>query len=780
MDRRPEGGSRRTGYVLGFGFTAFLLGGMTLIMVLVILPRRYVLNSGLRESGISFPSEAAPFIPLQEVRREAPLPPPPPPDTEMAPRGAGEVFWERVEPLLSGEKSADALPLFRQYLEAHPEDQGVLREYALTLTRAGRGDEAAEIFGQLLPDGHYPGVRLLLARTLRDLDRLDEASRQYASLVREKPGDMAMALEWARALSWGKEYDEAGRVLAAALAEGPAWAELQAELAQVYYWSGRLEAAAEILSGMEPEALERTGALPLRNDVMAALAPPETEPVSDTLLPTPLERAVLALAEEDFEGAAVFYREALGESPDDTGTWRAYADLLQYGIQDAEGAREALLRIEALGAGDPALRYRLARLDVWTGRNAQAIDRLEALLAEREPMAVPAEPADTARMGPEEEAEVRALLGDLLRWEGRRVLAGAAYRMALAGDSANERARTGMDDLMTDTDREIRGVESPRVGGTAFSLTDSDEFSRVDLGAEAIQIDGRSVWGVRTGSRWMGGFDLGGMEGMEQGWFLELESARWWRLGTVRTGVHLAVEQVRPDATDIAFGASLHLAQLWGFRTDLRYDHGPAYPLTQTLQSMFAKVVQDRLTANLARRVGEEWSLSVAGDAALLAALGADGFGGVDLSVDEGDRSLRLEVGTSLGRSLTDALTAGVTARALTYTGASPVVDGLRLYWDPNAVFSGGLFAQMEKSLRPSWAIRGRLNPSLAFIDERSRRGFEAVPHLSAEVGLSHLGDRFRTTVDAFYYQGRLDGYTAYGLRVSLGARDVFGRRKTP
>jgi hypothetical protein len=103
VDRRPEGGSRRTGYVLGFGFTAFLLGGMTLIMVLVILPRRYVLNAGLRESGISFPSEAAPFIPPQEVRREAPLPPPPPPDTEMAPRGAGEVFWERVEPLLRGE-----------------------------------------------------------------------------------------------------------------------------------------------------------------------------------------------------------------------------------------------------------------------------------------------------------------------------------------------------------------------------------------------------------------------------------------------------------------------------------------------------------------------------------------------------------------------------------------------------------------------------------------------------------------------------------------------------
>ena len=780
MDRRPEGRSAPTGYVLGFGFTAFLLGGMTLILVLVILPRRYVLNAGLRESGISFPSEAAPFTPPQEVRREPPPPPPLPPPPEVVPRGAAEILWEEVEPFLKGGRPADALPLFREYLEAHPEDRDVLREYAITLTRSGRGDEAAGIFQQLLPDDQYPGVRLLLARTLRDLGRLEEASAHYASLAREKPGDVGMALEWARALSWGKMYDEAGRILTTALAEGPAWVELQAELAQVYYWSGRLEAARELLCSMGPEALERTGAVRLREDVMAALEPPEAEPDSATLPATSLERAVLALAEEDYEGAAVLYREALQESPDDTGTWRAYADLLQYGLQDAEGARKALLRIEDLGAGDRALRYRLARLDVWTGRNAQAVERLEALLAGRETTSAPAEQPDSTGMGPEEEAEVWALLGDLRRWEGRRVLSAEAYRLALADDSANERAQIGMDDLTADADREIQRTESPRMGGTVLSLEDSDEFSRLDLGAEAVQVDGRSVWAVRTGRRWMEGIGLRGMEGREEGWFLELESARWWRLGTLRTGVHLGVEQVRPDATDIAFGASLHLAQLWGFRTDLRYDHGPAYPLTLTLQSVFAKVVQDRLTANLARRIGEDWSLSLAGDGALLGASDAEGPGGGNRNAGGGERTLRLEAGMSLGRSLTDAVTAGVTARALSYNGPSPLVDGLRLYWDPRALFAGGLFAEVERPLTPNWALRGRVNPSLAFIDERNGAGLEGLPHLSAEMGLSYLGRRFRTTVDAFYYQGRFDGYNAYGLRVSLGARDVFRRRSAP
>jgi hypothetical protein len=85
-----------------------------------------------------------------------------------------------------------------------------------------------------------------------------------------------------------------------------------------------------------------------------------------------------------------------------------------------------------------------------------------------------------------------------------------------------------------------------------------------------------------------------------------------------------------------------------------------------------------------------------------------------------------------------------------------------------------GIYAQWDKGLAESWNLRARLNPSLAFIDERTVRGFEAVPHLSAEAGLSYLGSRLRTTLDAFYYQGRFDGYQAYGLRLSVNARDWF------
>jgi tetratricopeptide (TPR) repeat protein len=777
---------------MGFGATALLLGGMTLVLVLIVLPRRYVLNAGFREAGISFPTEAAPFSPPLELLKEAPPPPSTtPPAPPEATRGPAEVFWARVDPLLSTESYAEALPLFEEYLGTYPDDGEVLREFGITLSRAHQPERAAEVLEGLLPDGRYPGVRLLLARVLRDQGRLDEASGHYASLLDEKPGDVGMVLEWARALAWDKDYQGAAGVLGRALEEEGPPPELEVELAQVLYWSGRLEEAAERLGRMDEELVSRLGAGGLKEDVLAALTPPATpEEAGEEPPANLLHSAALSFAQEDYQGAADLYRQALQENPTDVETWRTYADVLQYALEDADGARDALYRLEALGGGDVPLRFRLAQLEVWTGRTHQAMSRLESLLGEIDHGAPSTDSASSSRMGPGHGDEVWALLGDLRRWEGRRVLAGEAYRAALEVNGKNERAQVGMDQLKVEVERGILAEESPRTGGSAYSLADSHQFSRLDLGAEAVGVNGTWTWAVKTGSRWLGGVDLGGAQREEQGWFLELESARWWRFGTVRTGVHLGVEQVRPDATDIAYGASLRLAQLWGFRTDLRYDHGPAYPITATLQSVFARVVQDRLTASMARQVGDDWSLHLAAEGALLVADGAllraqglhldsesePGSGGREA----GDRSLRLEGGLSLGRSVTDALTLGVTGRALTYTGPSPVVEELRLFWDPNALFSGGLFAQVEKGLTDRWTLRSRISPSLAFVDERSQGGFQRVPHLSAEVGFSYVGRSLGADVGAFYYQGRFDGYNAYGLRMGVSARDGLWRRRVP
>jgi hypothetical protein len=129
---------------------------------------------------------------------------------------------------------------------------------------------------------------------------------------------------------------------------------------------------------------------------------------------------------------------------------------------------------------------------------------------------------------------------------------------------------------------------------------------------------------------------------------------------------------------------------------------------------------------------------------------------------------------------MNDRLTVGLNTRALTYTRPAPLVDGVRLFWDPRGVVASGLFAQWARELRDDWSLSTRVNPSLAFIDERKGAGYELVPHFSAEAGLFHRGRRFISSMDAFYYQGRFDGYRAYGVRLSISARNWFGKRGTP
>jgi hypothetical protein len=134
----------------------------------------------------------------------------------------------------------------------------------------------------------------------------------------------------------------------------------------------------------------------------------------------------------------------------------------------------------------------------------------------------------------------------------------------------------------------------------------------------------------------------------------------------------------------------------------------------------------------------------------------------------------------SLGRSLSDQLVLGTNFRALAYTDASPVQGETRLFWDPEALLATGLYARWEGEVKEHWRIRALVNPSLAFIDERSSSRFESVPHLSAEAGISREGEKFRTSLDAFFYQGRFDGYRAYGVRLSVSAKEWFGGGSAP
>jgi tetratricopeptide (TPR) repeat protein len=746
-------------YAVGFASTGVVLAAMTLILVLVVLPRRFVLHAGLRESGINFPAFAAPFAPPDELHWFF-VPPPLAPDTAV--RSPSDLFWEEIQGYLDAMRLEAAIPRFQAYLELHGDDRSVRREYALTLDRAGRSPEAVTVFRGLLEEEDDPELRLLLARSLRDQGRLNEALLHYEHLADRTPDDPSLALERARALAWAARYPESAAILEAYLAAEPDEPEIRLELARILFWSGRVEDAEAVIALVPEESIVALSAEALRDDITAANTPPPPVPVEVVELSL-FEQALREAANERYATAAELLRRALEERPDDPQVMLAYADILQFQLGELETVREVLTALEEVQEPTPTLRMRLVELAVWTGRNEEAAVRLEALL--RDLQARPARVPTDSTFTDADLAAALALRGDLYRWEGQRTQAGALYERALAVDPTLESALSGFAALEVEIDELVHREEVPRLGTAVYSFSDSDDFTRLDLGLEGVVLDGWWVWTARSGLRWLRGVDPLGGSATERGLFAELEAARWWRWGTLKTGLRLGIEEVRPDGTDLSLGAFAHWSNLGGFRTDLRFDHGPAYPLTVTLQSALARVERERLAFALARQLAGDWSLSLSGDASWLR-----------MPESEGAGSTRLEMGAAVLRDLGGGLTMGFNARALAYTESAPILGGRRLFWDPESVLSSGAYALWTSQREGPWQIRALVNPSLALIRERALSGADGVPHLAAEAGLARVDSRIRATLDAFYYQGRFEGYRAYGVRLGISMTDRAGR----
>jgi tetratricopeptide (TPR) repeat protein len=741
-------------YLLRFGVTAFLLIAGTLVLVLYVLPERYVLSSGFRESGMSFPQPSTPFVPVPVVRvaaRDLPAPP------QVIPPGPAEVFWSEVSTLLEEQRWEDALPVFEDYLADYPTDRDVRHEYVVTLLAAGHSDEAVAELRRLLTVDDDFLQRLLLARTLRELGRTDEAAAEYARLVDARPDDVGLWLEYARAYAWVERYDEAASVLERALAALPGSVPLRVELARVEYARNGLERAAALLADIPDGELAAQDGLTLRSDILAALAEPEIveEPAPP---PTLLELAVRAREDDDFDRSRELFGEALRERPDDAEIWLAYANLLEYELNDLEGAHAALLQVERLTPPDATLQLRLAQLEIWTQRNDDARARLNELLPVVESDELVA-------------AEVHAMLGDLDRWEGDRIAAARHYRMALDSDPANLRAHDGFNALFDEVARLEVEVEQPRAGGTSYALQDTDDFTRLDLAGEWVQVDDDWVWGGDAGNRWLDGRGIDGLPAdVRQGLFVNLEAARWWRWATLRSGARFGAERVR-DQWDFTVGGSLQHRGVGGSQTELTVEHGPAYPVTATLQSALVGVVQDHVAVSHARPLGERWTLAATAEGARLRS-------DLDTIPNAANESTaRLQAGLSVGRAMTQTLTLGLSARAMGYTSSGPVVTDSssvqrRLFWDPRMALSTGPFARISSDLSDRWRLTGSLAPGIAFLDERGSTGWDVVPHVSAEAGVRREGERFWTALDLFFYQGQFDGYRMYGARLSLSARD--------
>jgi tetratricopeptide (TPR) repeat protein len=743
-------------YPLRFGAAAFLFVSATLVLVLFVMPERYVLQRGFRESAREFPSPTTPFVPHAAVPMPARALPGAPAEVRPTP---AEVLWEQATPLLRAGRYDEALPLLQRYVAEHPADAGVRRELAVSLIASGRPAEAVAELRSLLDRAPDAEVSLLLARTLRDEGRLEEASAEYARLSRGWPDDQGLVLEWAQAHAWAGEHERAAEILTAALARGPASTSLQVELARAYHALGRLDDALGLLLASSPSELASAGATELEASVLRALLsiPPivaEAPPAS-----TVVEQAMAARLEGRPERARALLEAALAAAPADRELWLAYADLLEYGLDDGEGARGALLEAERLGRLDPSLQLRLARLEAWSGRSDDAERRLEALLAAVDRAAIGS--ASVRR------ADVLALLGDLRRWRGDGIAAAGLYEKALEGDRDHTGAREGLIALGEDVDARIAQLEVAGAAAVAYSLADSDDFLRLDAGGSWTHVtDGRWVWTGTLGRRWIQGYDLAGSDALRQGAFAGTDLARWWRWGTLRTALRLGTQRLRAT-WDVEAGLSLRHRGPDDTDTRLGVEHAPAYPLASTLQSVLAELVQDRLTLAHARPLGDRWTLSTELDAARLRPADRDAF-------PDAEATGRVQLVVSVGRASFESFTLGMAADALTFTepasrtGAD--AGGRPLFWDPRLSVSMGPYGSVDHELGPGWRLLGRVHPGLALVDERHVGAHaELVPHVSLAGGVRHHGQRLATSVELFYYQGRLEGYRSYGARITVG-----------
>jgi len=695
------------------------------------LPKRFVLQAGLVESGISFPTSSPPFQPT----RSRPVVRPAPYETSDSTRlGPSETLWNQVLPLLEAGRYTAALPLFTEYLDEYPDDLGVWREYANTLLESGRTDEAVAVYRQLLVISEDALMKLQLARVLRDDGDLDGSLRMYRELVAAQPDDLELRLEFARALVWAERYREARTVYQEILRQRSDDYRLTFELAQVLTWDNRPIAAYLLLNQSytaDPKSPEVDRLSQYLDSLLTASLPPSL---------TPVEQARRDVALEDLERAGALYRRVLRTQPTDPDIWLEWADFLQYQLEDLAAARLALLQVEMLRDLESDEQLRLAQLHMWTGHEGEAEILLERIVE-----------------GDPRNADAWALLGDLRLWSGSQLAARDAYKNALESLPEHPIAKAGLDSLQQQTFRTIEQRESPQAGPRILYFHDSDDFQRLDLVVEATVLRRATAVVVRAGYRHLEGIELSGSRGNDNGPFAQIELAHWWRLGTVRTAVKAGVEQLDAFGNQPTLEAQFDMPDASGTALHALYRHGPAFPQTVTYQSVQASLLSDFLEASAFRLIGARWNMSISGSVGSLHAAG--------------NNNLRLSAGLAGLYQFSSAVTAGLTTQLLAFADSAPRADGQRLYWDPNMFWATGIQLMLNTPQQSPTVLYARLTPGVALDNERDDLGAQWVPQLAAEAGLRYETARLLLTGEVAYLRGREGGYDSFGANLLFAVK---------
>lgn len=727
---------RRIPYWVSYGVTAGLLLAVTVALVLIVLPARYILTADLRESGISFPttSDALAFpmptpVPLIQ-------PPPQPLRTVDPEPGPAELLWADIDPLLADGRYGEAIARMDRYLLDHPADLSVHRERARSLALAGDIPAARAAFEVLVELTDAPIDRLALARLLRDLGEVDEAGELYRELMAERPADLELRHEAARFYMWAEHYPEAEAILRDLVTRAPEVGSYRLDLARVLYWADRPEEARVVLAGI-PDGAEAAAEARSLDEELANLLrpPPEPEPEPETLV----DRARRAAADEDLETAAALYTQAVADMPGDPALALERIDFLQFRLEDLDRAIASIELYQARFGADPDLSYRLAELYVWSGREPEARRVLEALIRNQP-----------------DRAEAWGLLGDVYRYADERGEARRAYERALELQPGEPHAAAGLPELDRLRAQTVAAREPIGVGPTVSLFTDSDDFLRLDIGASAGWVASAGGLELTAGYRRLEGIDLAGVDASDDGFFAGLEGSHWWSEASLRTALRLGVDHLEQSGTEPTFGLSIERFGASGSSVSLSYDHTPAYLLTATLESAVAQVTADHVEVVGTMPLGEDWALAGSADVVLL-----DG-GGLT--------NTRVGGGVTISRRLGPLFGAQLGSRLIGFSDPAPVL-GRRLYWDPSLFWSTTAGLSLRWFPEQGFGYRAQIIGGAAWSDERDQAEARWVPQFGIDAGLRWLSDRTTLDLGAFYRLSREDEYSAFGLDLTLRVR---------
>ena len=742
MAARPDSKPRRLPYWLSFTALTLLLGSLTVAFVLVVLRQRFVLHAGLRESGVSFPAASEP---LGERERELIRPTLAVGSTggsSAVSPGPSESFWSGVMPLLRAERYQEALPLFTDFLERFPQNHSVRREYARTLSRAGRLEASERALTWLAKETGDAAVYRQLARLQRDRRAFDRAVETYGRLLAEQPDDLELRHELAQTLAWAERYEAAIAEYRRLVRSAPDRTDYLLDLARALFWSDRIAEAEALLAEFPEDAREIGGAERLAIEIALVRAAPAAEDEAEAER-SAIDRARKAAGDGDLALAERLYTEALAGRSEDSELLLEWADFLQYRRSDFGRARAALIDLEELNPPDGSMKLRLAQLAAWTGQEDEAHARLLALVEEQP-----------------ESAEAWLLLGEVSRWRGSRQAASRAYDRVLVLNPDDERATVGRAAVREASMMVIDAREEPGGGPILNVFSDTDDYQRLDVGASvAVQPDANG-FKVVAGYRRLQGFDLEAARtesGLDAGGFAEVEYVRWWNEANVRTAFQVGIESLGDIGAQPMLGAEVELPDLDG--TDFRavFRHGPAYPLTQTYASATAGLVSDRLLLSAYRPLGGSWSLWMAAHGASVRGAGTDNW--------------RLNGQIVASRRISEVFSAGVFTGAMGYTEPAPGDEVRRLYWDPRLFWVTGVVLDARTKGDRGLGARARIQPGIGVVDERSLDAGGLVPQLGLEGGLDYRFGRSSIYLTARYARGREGGYNSFGLDLGASIR---------